>query len=257
MNYIGAENWLSKASSSLLESIEFALCIDSIGSSNILNLYVSRPPKTEELKHIYTTFEQVSKNYDVTFEIIHKKIQIGKEELDFEHERFSYNHIASGTITNDKVNEDDNDKITSIFDKVINTDIYINNIRFITDSLIHILYPLNKEISILSDQFNISEININQLLKFYNNSDHSILLINKDNLLVKGFNKEFEDNSNEMSIVISELKTEYTFYSIQKYQFSIMTVKGPLMELFLFFVVVAYLFIMKVIIDFIYKLKAE
>lgn len=259
MNYIGADTWLSKASGPLLDSIEFSLCLDSISRNNELYLYVSRLAKTEELKNIYGTFEKMAKYYNIKFEVLHKKIVIGKEELRFEHERFSYAHIAAGTLTN-IVYEDsnnDNEKMTSIFDKIINYDIYFNNLNYITDSLLHILYPVNEDVSILGNEFNISMLNIKQISKFYNTSENSIMLINDKNLLVKGIAKEFEDNSNEYIMDKSELKTDYKFYTISRNQLSFITVKGPLMELLLFFISDGYLFCIKLVIDFIYKKTYE
>lgn len=265
LNYLGAEIWLNKASAALLDSIEFSICLDSIGKTNELFLYVSRLPKTEELKNIYNTFETIAKNYNIKFEIVHKKIIIGKEELRFEHERFSYSRIAAGTLTNAKLNEDNedsnnnnnNDRITSIFDKKIDYKNYLNNLNYVTDSILHILYPLNEDISILGNEFNISEINVKQISRFYNTSENSILLINDKNLLVKGIAKEFEENCNEYIMDKSELKSKYKFYTISRNELSFITVKGPLMELVLFFISAGYLFCIKVAIDFIYNKTNE
>lgn len=56
----------------VLESIDLALCIDTIGGSG-LNLFVSRSPlKDEKAKYIYSVFENVAKSMNIPFKLVHK-----------------------------------------------------------------------------------------------------------------------------------------------------------------------------------------
>jgi hypothetical protein len=53
MNFAGTKNWLGNTDVRLLDTIEFALCLDGIGLGQNLNMHVSRLPKEEGIQKLY------------------------------------------------------------------------------------------------------------------------------------------------------------------------------------------------------------
>ena len=52
LNYYGTRQWLHTAAPAVLDTVEFALCIESIARET-LYLHVSRKPKDPSIKHLY------------------------------------------------------------------------------------------------------------------------------------------------------------------------------------------------------------
>ena len=57
---IGTHQWLNEAEAALLESLEFVLCLDSLGGvadSGQLHLHYSKPPKDNSVAQWYDAVE--------------------------------------------------------------------------------------------------------------------------------------------------------------------------------------------------------
>lgn len=56
LNYAGARHWLLNTDAKLLESVQFALCLDSIGSGEGLYLHISKMHKDPKIVALYEVF---------------------------------------------------------------------------------------------------------------------------------------------------------------------------------------------------------
>ncbi|KAK3252506.1 hypothetical protein CYMTET_14699 [Cymbomonas tetramitiformis] len=102
LNYAGAEHWLASMDARVLETIEFVLCLDSIGSwgkTGGLNLHISRPPKDTAIQQLYGEFKSVAEDLSVPFDVVHKKVNISSPHVAWEHEQFAKRRIVAATLS--------------------------------------------------------------------------------------------------------------------------------------------------------------
>ncbi|GBG74253.1 hypothetical protein CBR_g17963 [Chara braunii] len=102
-DYEGTKQWLmsfEKNFPHLMESVEFALCLNTIGSrGRNLYLHSSKPPTDPSIKQIYETFGQVASESSATVELVHKKINVSSPRVAWEHEQFSRRRIVAATLS--------------------------------------------------------------------------------------------------------------------------------------------------------------
>ncbi|KAK8679745.1 hypothetical protein V6N13_145181 [Hibiscus sabdariffa] len=76
-NYNGTQKWLRSFDQRLRESIDYAICLNSIGSwDNELWIHVSKPPENAYIKQIFEGFSNVAEELDIKVGLKHKKINI-------------------------------------------------------------------------------------------------------------------------------------------------------------------------------------
>ncbi|KAK6163560.1 hypothetical protein DH2020_000424 [Rehmannia glutinosa] len=76
-NYNGTHKWLRSLDQRLRETIDYSICLNSIGSvSNELWIHVSKPPDNIYIKQIFEGFSSVSEKLGLKVGLKHKKINI-------------------------------------------------------------------------------------------------------------------------------------------------------------------------------------
>ncbi|KAG1369718.1 nicalin [Cocos nucifera] len=99
-NYNGTLKWLRSFDQRLRESIDYAICLNSIGSwNNELWIHVSKPPENAYIKQVHESLSDVAKEQGVTIGIKHKKINISDPRVASEHEQFSRLRITAVTLS--------------------------------------------------------------------------------------------------------------------------------------------------------------
>ena len=101
-NYQGTKRWLEDSldhtdSSLLQDNVAFVLCLDTVGRGSHLRLHVSKPPREGTLQHAFLReLETVAAHQfpDVSFSMVHKKINLADDVLAWEHERFAIGGLA-------------------------------------------------------------------------------------------------------------------------------------------------------------------
>jgi hypothetical protein len=75
--------WLSSQDIRLLETVEFALCLNGLGSwgEGGLKLHVSRPPKQPAIQELYSTFTEVAAELGIPLEIVQRKVNLGNPRV--------------------------------------------------------------------------------------------------------------------------------------------------------------------------------
>ena len=86
---------------SILNEVDYVLCLDSIGGSDQLFMHVSKPPKENTPGfRLVESFKEVGQLYpDVNFTLVHKKVNLAEELVAWEHERFSIRRLPAGTLS--------------------------------------------------------------------------------------------------------------------------------------------------------------
>eukprot|EP01025_Chloroclados_australasicus_P058115 TRINITY_DN7276_c0_g1_i1.p1 TRINITY_DN7276_c0_g1~~TRINITY_DN7276_c0_g1_i1.p1 ORF type:complete len:564 (-),score=44.65 TRINITY_DN7276_c0_g1_i1:148-1812(-) len=104
-NYAGTQHWLDgRADPSLLESIEVAVCLDSLGrwsqnNQGQVNMIYSKPAKEESVKQIYDTFTDTAQLLEIPLNQVHKKINISADSVAHQHEHFNKKRILGITLS--------------------------------------------------------------------------------------------------------------------------------------------------------------
>ncbi|KAH9659714.1 Nicalin [Citrus sinensis] len=76
-NYNGTHKWLRSFDQRLRESIDYAICLNSVGSwNNELWIHVSKPPENAYIKQIFEGFTNVAEELGFKVGLKHKKINI-------------------------------------------------------------------------------------------------------------------------------------------------------------------------------------
>lgn len=101
LNYEGSKRWLESHSSSL-PSIEFALCLDSLGGGDDLFFHVSKPPtegtRAHDLLHsLRDVAASTGQGLEVT--MVHKKINTAQKSRSWEHEQYRLKGVQSATVS--------------------------------------------------------------------------------------------------------------------------------------------------------------
>ncbi|PHT93996.1 hypothetical protein T459_01878 [Capsicum annuum] len=76
-NYNGTQKWLRSFDQRVRESIDYAICLNSVGShGNQLHLHVSKPPENAYIQQIFQGFSTVAEELGLQVGLKHKKINI-------------------------------------------------------------------------------------------------------------------------------------------------------------------------------------
>jgi len=145
LNFAGAKHWLDKVDSRILESVEFSLCLDSIGNDQGLNLHVSRVPKEEPLQSLFEDFKSTAADMKIQWNVVHKKINISNPDVDWEHEQFSRKRVPGGTLSHIKAAAPVWGR-SHVYDDVksVNIPVLVRNIQFVAESLAKHIYKTPK-----------------------------------------------------------------------------------------------------------------
>lgn len=153
-NFAATKNWLRNIDSRVLESMEFALCLERIagvdeasaGAASPLYLHVSKVPKTPEIRALYNTFTSTAAELAIPFEVVHRKINISNPTVFWQHEQFSRKRIVAATLSSSR------EPATlwengSVFDGLHRVDLVLlqRNIKFVVEALAKQIYGLAKK----------------------------------------------------------------------------------------------------------------
>ncbi|KAL8508384.1 hypothetical protein ACS0TY_018844 [Phlomoides rotata] len=99
-NYNGTHKWLRSLDQRLRETIDYTICLKSIGSSgDELWLHVSKPPDNVYIKQIFKGISSVSEELGLKVKLKHKKINISNPRVAWEHEQFSRLRVTAATLS--------------------------------------------------------------------------------------------------------------------------------------------------------------
>ncbi|GKD19290.1 nicalin-1-like protein isoform X2 [Tanacetum coccineum] len=99
-NYNGTQKWLRSFDQRLRESIDYAICLNSLGSGeNGLWLHVSKPPENAYVKQIFEGLSNVAEEVGLTVGLKHKKINVSNSRVAWEHEQFLRLRVTTATLS--------------------------------------------------------------------------------------------------------------------------------------------------------------
>ncbi|XP_047139555.1 BOS complex subunit ncln isoform X1 [Hydra vulgaris] len=258
-NYQGTKKWIEQnvesSEISLLAEADYVLCIDAIGQGNSLNLHVSKPPKEGTQSYLLVQeFKKVMSDLysDSVFNVVHKKVNLAEDMLDWEHERFSMRRLPAGTFSH-------YDKPTqrgSILDTKINSVALERNIRVIAEGLARHIYNLSgksfsNKLEIFSGNMALDLDHINSWMNHLLSQPRSQQLINKENRLLSAMEEILIQYLHEVKRIVTKAdkkEPEFVFYDVFESKMSVYSVKPALFDLILaigiaFYLCIVYIFV--------------
>ncbi|CAL8162130.1 unnamed protein product [Prunus armeniaca] len=159
-NYNGTHKWLRSFDQRQRESIDYAICLNSIGSwDNDLWIHVSKPPENAYIKQIFEGFSNVAEELGVKVGLKHKKINISNPRVAWEHEQFSRLRVTAATLSELSVAPELLESTGSLVDgrPFVNEAAIIKSVKLVAESLArHIYGHEGKNVQIFADNSSLA-----------------------------------------------------------------------------------------------------
>ncbi|KAK6138208.1 hypothetical protein DH2020_028042 [Rehmannia glutinosa] len=270
-NYNGTHKWLRSMDQRLRETIDYAICLNSIGSSsNELWLHVSKPPENAYIKQIFEGFSTVSEELGLKVGLKHKKINISNPResqmlsficlalrtgyvpicmVSWEHEQFSRLRVTAATLSELSVAPDFLESTGGLSDNrnFINEASISRSVKLVAESLArHIYGQQGKSIDIFADHSSLS-INpsyIRSWLEFLSTTPRVAPFLSKNDPLIVALKKELADHTVEVNVQQELLDGMFTFYDSTSGRLHIYQVASVTFDLILLLVLASYLIVL-------------
>ncbi|GAB0088901.1 Nicalin [Sergentomyia squamirostris] len=238
LNFQGMKKWLDTNvdDNVQIQNAEFVLCLDSIGLSDSSTIYmhVSKPPKDgTHMNNFYKHLKVAAQRFgNVSVEGVHKKINLaGDIIMAWEHERFSMKRMPAFTLSSLKSHKDP--LRSTIFTDISPTGLDTLEIytKIMAESLASYIYNLN-EAEIFTGSMAVTK----NSLKSWLNIKSTL----QNNDLKNAFNKYLKN----VKITYEKpdaREPDFMLYEGQEGLLNIYSVKPAVFDLFLTFLIAAYL----------------
>ncbi|XP_076960797.1 uncharacterized protein LOC143637236 [Bidens hawaiensis] len=216
-NYIGTQKWLRRFNESLLESIEYAICLNSFSSGeNGLWLHVSKHPENAHLKKIFKGLSNVAEEIGLKVALEHKKINVSDSRVDWEHEQFERLRVTAVTLSGRSVAPSFLENTGGISDNRSFVDEYafVPRVKLVAESLArHIYGQEDKNTNILDkNDLAVSHQYIGWWLDILSETPRVAPFLSKDNPFIMALKTELADHVEEVSMQHDEMDGMFTFY---------------------------------------------
>lgn len=144
LDYAGTRYWLEQTDSRLLDRIEFALCLDSIGKGDSIYVHTSKQPSKDKVPAVAKLFSTLKTTAQemvpvLPLEIVRKKINVS-DAVAWEHEQFSRKDILAVTLSGHATH--DPALRSSLLDRSVDTGVLSRNILFVANAIAKVVYDL-------------------------------------------------------------------------------------------------------------------
>ncbi|KAK7312659.1 hypothetical protein VNO77_36700 [Canavalia gladiata] len=249
-NYNGTRKWLRSLDQRVRESIDYAICLDSIGSwENELWIHVSKPPENAYIKKILDDFSSVADELGFKVNLKHKKINISNPRVAWEHEQFSRLRVTAATLSELSTAPELLERTGGLVDSrhLVNEAAIVRSVKLIAESLArHIYGHQGKNIQIFADNSNLA-VNpsyVQSWLDVLSQTPRVAPFFSKDDPFVMALKKELEDHTDEVNLQREMLDGMFTFYDSTRAKLNIYQVASVTFDLLLLLVLGSYLIVL-------------
>ncbi|KAL3597713.1 hypothetical protein D5086_009350 [Populus alba] len=249
-NYNGTHKWLRSFDQRLRESIDYAICLNSIGSwDNKLWIHVSKPPENAFIKQIFEGFSTVAEELGIEVSLKHKKINISNPRVAWEHEQFSKLRVTAATLTELSAPPELLEMTGGLSDSrhFVNEDAIVRSIKLVAESIARHVYGYQgKNIQIFADDTSLA-VNapyIRSWLDLLSQTPRVAPFLSKNDPFVMALKKELEDHTHEVNVQHEVLDGMFTIYDSTKAKLNIYQVASVTFDLLLLLVLGSYLIIL-------------
>ncbi|KAL9247327.1 hypothetical protein vseg_020769 [Gypsophila vaccaria] len=249
-NYNGTQKWLRSLDQRQRESIDYAICLNSIGSwDNDLWLHVSKPPENAVIKQISNGFNDVAETLGFKVGLKHKKINISNSRVAWEHEQFSRVRVTAATLSGLSSAPEFLENFGGISDSrhFVSESAVIKGVKLVAESLARQIYGLDgKNTEIFADKSSLA-VNpsyINSWLNFLSRTPRVAPFLAKTDPIISALRKELAEHTVEVKAQNENLEGLFTFYDATKATLNIYQVASVTFDLLLLLVVGSYLIVL-------------
>ncbi|OIT26429.1 PREDICTED: nicalin-1-like [Nicotiana attenuata] len=246
-NYNGTQKWLRSFDQRLRESIDYAICLNSVGSlGNELHLHVSKPPENAYIQQIFQGFSAVAEELGLQVGLKHKKINISNPRVAWEHEQFSRLRVTAATLSELSAAPELLESTGHLADNrhFVSEASIIRSVKLVAESLArHIYKQEQKSISIFADDSSLA-VNpsyIRSWLDLLSTTPRVAPFLSKNDPLIKALEKELADHTAEVNVQHETLDGMFTFYDSTSGKLHIYQVASVTFDLLLLLVLGSYL----------------
>ncbi|KAK6247413.1 hypothetical protein QUC31_018978 [Theobroma cacao] len=249
-NYNGTQKWLRSFDQRLRESIDYAICLNSIGSwDNELWIHVSKPPENAYIKQIFEGFSNVAEELDLKVGLKHKKINISNPRVAWEHEQFSRLRVTAATLSELSVAPDILEGTGGLFDsrQFVNETAIIRGVKLVAESLArHIYGHQGKNVQIFADDSSlaVNPAYVRSWLDLLSQTPRVAPFLSKNDPFVTALKKELADHTDEVNVQHENLEGMFTFYDSTSARLNIYQVASVTFDLLLLLVLGSYLIVL-------------
>ncbi|XP_068310437.1 uncharacterized protein [Pyrus communis] len=249
-NYNGTHKWLRSFDQRQRESIDYAICLNSIGSwDNDLWIHVSKPPENAYIKQIFEGFSSVAEELGLNVGLKHKKINISNPRVAWEHEQFSRLRVTAATLSELPVAPELLESTGSFVDgrPFVNETAIIRSVKLVAESLArHIYGHEGKNVQIFADNSSLA-VNpsyIKSWLDLLSQTPRVAPFLSKNDPFILALKKELEDNTDEVNVQHEVLDGMFTFYDSTRAKLNVYQVASVTFDLLLLLVLGSYLIVL-------------
>ncbi|XVE59608.1 hypothetical protein DITRI_Ditri05aG0059600 [Diplodiscus trichospermus] len=249
-NYNGTQKWLRSFDQRLRESIEYAICLNSIGSwDDELWIHVSKPPENAYIKQIFEGFSNVADELDLKVGLKHKKINISNPRVAWEHEQFSRLRVTAATLSELSVAPELLEGTGGLFDsrQFVNEAAIIRGVKLVAESLArHIYGHQGKKVQIFAEDSSlaVNPAYVQSWLDLLSRTPRVAPLLSKNDPFVTALKKELANHADEVNVQHEILEGIFTFYDATSARLNIYQVASVTFDLLLLLVLGSYLIVL-------------
>ncbi|KAL3850279.1 hypothetical protein ACJIZ3_012161 [Penstemon smallii] len=246
-NYNGTHKWLRSLDQRVRETIDYAICLNTVASSgDDLWIHVSKPPENAYIKQIFEGFSTVSEELGIKVGLKHKKINISNSRVAWEHEQFSRLRVTAATLSKLSVAPDLLESTGGLSDNRHFTDeaSISRSVKLVSESLArHIYGQEGKNIDIFADgsSLSVNPSYIRTWLRFLSTTPRVAPFLSKNDPLIMALKKELADHTVEVNVQQEVLDGMFTFYDSTSGKLHIYQVASVTFDLLLLLVLGSYL----------------
>ncbi|XP_038707013.1 nicalin-1-like [Tripterygium wilfordii] len=249
-NYNGTHKWLRSLDQRLRESIDYAVCLNSIGAwDDKLWIHVSKPPENANIKQIFEGFSSVAEELGFEVNLKHKKINMSNPRVAWEHEQFSRLRVTAATLSELSVASELLESAGGLSDSrpFVNEIAIIRSIKLVAESIArHIYGHQGKNVQIFADESSLA-VNpsyVHAWLDILSRTPRVAPFLLKNDPLVMALKKDLADHTDEVNVQHEVLDGMFTFYDSTKAKLNVYQVASVTFDLLLLLVLGSYLIVL-------------
>jgi len=214
-NYEGTAHWLTTVDSRVLDTIDFALCLDAIAYGNEgLYFHVSKPPKDEAMGKVFNNFLKSAETAKIPLQLVHKKVNMSDTEIYWRHELFSRKRILSATLSHHSAPQPHFAR-SSVFDtkESINKEHLEKAIKLVAESLAKYVFSHTEtEVEVFSGSLGLNKDFISSWLNALSSTPRFAPFIPSSSPLLEGIQAALREYTGTVSNQSFTYTSDYTFY---------------------------------------------
>ncbi|KAG0495126.1 hypothetical protein HPP92_006120 [Vanilla planifolia] len=249
-NYNGTLKWLKSFDQRLRESIDYAICLNSIGSwKNELWVHVSKPPENVYIKQVFEGLSDVAREMGVKIGIKHKKINISNPRVAWEHEQFSRVRVTAITLSELSAAPEFLESSGGLYDSrnlVDETAVY-KSVKLVAESLARHVYGLHgRNIEIFSENssLSINPFYVKSWLDLMSRTPRVAPFLQKTDPFISALEKELSDHTVDVHLQLESIDGTFSFYDSTRATLHIYQVASVTFDLLYLLAVGSYLFLL-------------